>query len=125
MTRKEFTILTIGHSTHALDEFLTILQAHNVEVLVDVRRYPGSRRHPHFSRPAREDALRSSRIAYVWQQGLGGRRRRRKDSPHTGWRVEAFAGYADHMESEEFLTAARQLVVLGARARTIIMCAEA
>jgi uncharacterized protein (DUF488 family) len=118
-------ILTIGHSTRSLEEFLSLLRANQIRALTDVRRYPASRRHPHFARAALEDALRSIEIEYAWLPGLGGRRPRKKDSPHTSWRVEAFAGYADHMDSNEFLEGARELMDLTGRHRTAIMCAEA
>jgi uncharacterized protein (DUF488 family) len=118
-------ILTIGHSTRSLDDFLSLLQANEVRVLVDVRRYPASRRHPHFARDSLEHSVRVAGIEYAWLPGLGGRRHRKKDSPHTSWLVEAFAGYADHMESREFLDAARELLEHSQQARTVIMCAEA
>src|SRR5262245_55226017 len=118
-------ILTLGHSTHALDQFLSILQAHRVRILADVRRYPASQRHPHFARASLDATLKTVGIEYVWLPGLGGRRPRKNDSPHTAWQVDAFAGYADHMESEEFLEAAEQLLEVGQRARTAIRCAEA
>ena len=93
-------------------------------MLADVRRFPGSRRHPHFGREQLEALLRARGIGYVWMPDLGGRRRPRKDSPHTGWRVEGFRGYADYMETEEFRTALSRLLDVAGPARTATMCAE-
>ena len=93
-------------------------------MLADVRRFPGSRRHPHFGREQLEAFLTSRRVQYVWMPELGGRRRPRKDSPHTGWRVEGFRGYADYMETDEFRGAFSQLLDLAGRQPTAIMCAE-
>jgi uncharacterized protein (DUF488 family) len=118
-------ILTIGHSTRALDEFLGLLQIHGVTALADVRRFPASRRHPHFARAALADAVTAAGIHYHWLEGLGGRRSRRKDTPHTAWRVPAFAAYADHMETTEFAAAAAELGQIAGNRRTAILCAEA
>jgi uncharacterized protein (DUF488 family) len=101
-----------------------VLQAHGIRALADVRRFPGSRRHPHFGREQLEALLRSREVQYVWMPELGGRRRPRKDSPHTGWRVEGFRGYADYMETDEFRVALSRLLELAPQQRTAIMCAE-
>lgn len=101
-----------------------MLQAHGIRALADVRRFPGSRRHPHFGREQLEALLRAHGIDYVWMPELGGRRRPRKDSPHTGWRVEGFRGYADYMETDEFRAALARLLELAAAQPTAIMCAE-
>jgi uncharacterized protein (DUF488 family) len=119
------SILTVGHSTRSLEEFLSLLHEAGVRTLVDVRRYPGSRRHPHFGGERLAGSLRAAGIEYVWLPGVGGRRSPKKNSPHTGWRVEAFAGYADHMDSAEFREAAGELLRLAQRGYTAIMCAEA
>jgi uncharacterized protein (DUF488 family) len=118
-------ILTIGHSTHEAGRFVDLLNAHRVEVLADVRRFPGSRRHPQFNAGTLAVTLADSGIGYE-QLGdaLGGRRRARPDSPHTIWRVEAFRGYADHMDSEEFASGLERLERLARERRTAIMCAE-
>jgi uncharacterized protein (DUF488 family) len=119
------TVFTIGHSTRSLEEFLDLLAAHRIGLLVDVRRFPGSRRHPHFARDALADAAAQAGIEYRWVEALGGRRSRRAGSPHTAWRVPAFAGYADHMDGAEFAAAAAELVEWARGARTAILCAEA
>ena len=100
------------------------MQAHGIDALADVRRFPGSRRHPHFGREQLEAFLRAHGVDYAWMPELGGRRRPRKDSPHSGWRVEGFRGYADYMDTAEFRTALSVLIDLARRRRTAIMCAE-
>jgi uncharacterized protein (DUF488 family) len=119
------TIWTVGHSTRDEDVFIDLLRANGIELLVDVRRYPGSRRLPQFGREALEASLAAAGIGYLWVPDLGGRRRPRRDSPNTGWRNESFRGYADHLDSPEFRRALDQLVQDAAERRTVIMCAEA
>lgn len=118
-------VFTIGHSTRTSDELLSLLAEHGVEVLVDVRRYPGSRRHPQFSRDALAVALAGAHLQYMHEPDLGGRRTPRPGSPHVAWRVAAFQGYADHMETPEFQAALERLIRLAGERRTIILCAEA
>lgn len=118
-------LYTVGHSTRSLEELVEVLRSHGVELLVDVRRFPGSRRHPHFARESLEGALPEAGIDYLWLQGLGGRRSARKDSPHTAWRVAGFASYADHMETQEFREEAETLLERGREAAAAVMCAEA
>ena len=118
-------IFTAGHSTRTSEELRALLAEHGIEVLVDVRRYPGSRRHPQFSKEALAASLAEAGIGYIHEPGLGGRRAARPDSPHTAWRVEAFRGYADHMETAEFEAALDRLIRLGAERRVAILCAEA
>lgn len=119
------TVWTLGHSTRSLTEFLELLGRFRIEALVDVRRFPGSRRHPQFAGAALEQALSEHGIQYRWLPALGGRRRPRPDSPHTAWRNASFRGYADHMDSAEFARALDELMELARRRRTAIMCAEA
>jgi uncharacterized protein (DUF488 family) len=102
-----------------------LLQAHAIDALADVRRFPGSRRHPHFARERLEPLLRGHGIGYHWMPELGGRRSPRKDSPNTGWRVDGFRGYADYMETPEFRTVFTALISLAKTRNTAIMCAEA
>ena len=118
-------IFTVGHSTRSLEELVSILQAHGIGLLVDVRRFPASRRHPHFGRESLETALPEAEIEYLWLADLGGRRSRAKDSPHTAWRVTGFAAYADHMDTEAFDSALRALLEQAAERPTAVMCAEA
>jgi uncharacterized protein (DUF488 family) len=92
--------------------------------VADVRRFPASRRHPHFSREILEPALGARAVDYVWLPTLGGRRSPRPDSANTGWRVAAFRGYADYMETREFGDALAELLQVARSRRTAIMCAE-
>src|SRR5438132_10641577 len=113
-------IYTIGHSTRTLDELISLLREHRIERLADIRRYPGSRRYPHFSK---ESLAQSLPINYVHLPELGGRRKALPDSPNTAWRNEQFRGYADFMSTREFAAALDAL--LTSDLRTAIMCAEA
>ena len=119
------TVWTLGHSTKAWNEFLAMLSAHGIQAIADVRRFPGSRRHPHFGRELLEPALRDAGLDYLWLPQLGGRRSPKPDSPHAGWRNAAFRGYADHLSSIEFADGMTRLMALAARKRTAIMCSEA
>jgi uncharacterized protein (DUF488 family) len=121
----EQRIWTIGHSTRDLRDFLELLAVNRIEALADVRSYPGSRKYPHFNAEALDAVLAGSNIEYVPFKQLGGRRRSRPDSPNTVWRNEAFRGYADYMETEEFRDGIAALLELAGRKRTAIMCAEA
>jgi uncharacterized protein (DUF488 family) len=118
-------VWTIGHSTRSLDEFLALLHAHRIQAVADVRRYPGSRRWPHFAGPALAAALKSRDIDYLWLPKLGGRRTPLPDSHNTAWRSASFRGYADHMETEVFAEGLNALLALLYGQRTALMCAEA
>lgn len=118
-------IWTVGHSTRSGEEFTQILKAHAIEVLVDVRTYPGSRRYPQFNRDALSESLGGAGIKYKHEPRLGGRRSPRPDSHNTAWRNSQFRGYADHMETEEFKSGVRELIELSSGARVAVMCAEA
>lgn len=119
------TIFTIGHSTHPIETFLALLQAHSIEVLVDVRTVPRSRHNPQFETDALRTSLHEAGISYIHMAGLGGLRRPRKDSPNNGWRNESFRGYADYMQTGAFQTALNELQELAQQHITAIMCAEA
>ncbi|MGH7447521.1 MAG: DUF488 family protein, partial [Longimicrobiales bacterium] len=95
-------IFTVGHSTRTGEEFLEILRAHGIRRLVDVRRYPGSRRHPHFSRESLERTLPAHGIAYEHEVALGGRRKPAADSVNRAWRSASFRAYADYLATPEF-----------------------
>jgi len=123
--RDDNDILTVGHSTHAFDDFVTLLRRHGIERLVDVRIAPGSRRLPHFARDRLAEALPAAGIDYVHAKALGGRRRPLPDSPNTGWRNAGFRGYADYMGTGGFAAALAELEQFARERRTAIMCAEA
>jgi uncharacterized protein (DUF488 family) len=118
-------IFTIGHSTRSQDEFATLLREHEVGLLADIRRYPGSKRYPHFGSDAMAVWLPENGIRYVHMPELGGRRKALPDSPNTAWRNEQFRAYADYMATDEFRAAIDALLALSAGARAAIMCAEA
>jgi uncharacterized protein (DUF488 family) len=117
-------IYTVGHSTRPQEELIAILKEAGVELLADVRRFPGSRRHPQFGKETLRAGLAQEAIAYRHEPDLGGRRDPRPDSPNTAWRVAAFRGYADHMASREFRSALERLVA-DPQLPTAVMCAEA
>jgi uncharacterized protein (DUF488 family) len=118
-------LYTIGHSTRSFDELVDLLRASGVEVLADVRTVPRSRRVPHFDRPALAERLPEQGLEYRHLPALGGLRRPRPDSVNTGWRNEAFRGYADHMASDEFRSALEGLIALARERDVAVMCAEA
>jgi uncharacterized protein (DUF488 family) len=119
------TIWTVGHSTKSLEGFLRMLRAHGISALADVRRFPRSRRHPHFNQEELSQALVNCAIEYVHFPELGGRRSPRGDSPNTVWRSEGFRGYADYMMTDPFTKGMERLLVLTAAKPTALMCAEA
>ncbi len=117
-------VWTIGHSTRPLDDFLNLLADFDIQAIADVRRFPGSRRHPQFAKTALGDALAARHIEYRWLPALGGRRRPLPDSPNSAWRNTSFRGYADHIQTGEFAAGLEELLTLCARRRTAVMCAE-
>jgi uncharacterized protein (DUF488 family) len=118
-------LFTIGHSNHPLDHFLALLAQHQIVALADIRRFPGSRKHPHFNQEKLASALRDSGIEYHWLEALGGRRRKQQgESANIGLRNEGFRNYADYMLTEEFQEGVAELLKVAKRKRTAIMCAE-
>ena len=118
-------VLTVGHSTRTFEELLALLRERDVTTLVDVRRFPGSRRHPQFNAPRLARALEEAGLAYIHEPDLGGRREPRADSPNTAWRLASFRGYADHMATAAFRDALERVHESAARERPAVMCAEA
>lgn len=119
------TIHTIGHSTRTTEVFLELLKAHRIELLVDVRRWPTSRRFPHFARDRLASSLTKEKIDYLWRGDLGGFRKPSPDSPNTGWRNGAFRAYADFMMTADFPVIMQELERIAASQRIAVMCAEA
>jgi len=117
-------LLTVGHGTLAAGELAGLLTGAGVELLVDVRSYPGSRRNPQFGREAMAEWVPGSGLGYRWERRLGGRRRARPDSVNVALRNEAFRGYADHMAGEEFRSGLDAVLVEAAERRTAVMCSE-
>jgi uncharacterized protein (DUF488 family) len=118
------SIWTVGHSNRSLEAFVAILKAHGVERVIDVRRFPASRKWPHFNAANLSESLLAAGIDYAGMPELGGRRKALAGSPHTAWRVEAFRGYADFMDTEEFEDAFRHAAGLASEKRSTLMCAE-
>lgn len=118
-------VSTVGHSTRSADELVRLLRDARAEVLLDVRRFPMSRRHPQFNREALQERLEAAGIEYHHAPELGGRRSPRPDSPNTGWRNAGFRAYADYMATPEFGRALDRLLDLAAGRTASIMCAEA
>jgi uncharacterized protein (DUF488 family) len=120
-------VFTIGHSTHPIERFIALLTAHDVQLLTDVRRFPGSRRNPQFNSGALRESLESAGIAYEpFGDELGGRRKARKvaEGPSAVWRNDAFRAYAEYMETPEFAAGLTRLEGLASERRVAIMCAE-
>jgi uncharacterized protein (DUF488 family) len=118
-------VFTVGHSTHDLDAFVALLEGHGVTALADVRRHPGSRRHPHFASDALAASLPARGIEYRHLPALGGRRRPAPGSPNDGWEHASFRAYADHLGSEEFAGGLAELEALARERPAAVMCAEA
>jgi uncharacterized protein (DUF488 family) len=118
-------IVTIGHSTRPLDEFLSLLRQHGVGLLADVRAFPRSRRNPQFNIDTLPEALGAAGIGYRHLADLGGRRTARPDSPNGGWREPGFRGFADYMDTAAFAGALSALLALADCQRVAVMCAEA
>lgn len=125
MKKSAPSIYTIGHSTRTLDELVSLLRAHGIDRLIDVRTVPRSRHNPQFNRETLSKSLRNRRLSYRHMKSLGGLRHARRDSINMGWRNASFRGFADYMQTPEFSAALEQLIELAAEKRTAIMCAEA
>jgi uncharacterized protein (DUF488 family) len=115
-------VFTIGHGTRPAEELVACLSAAGIETLVDVRRFPSSRRHPQFDRSALERTLAEARIAYVHSEALGGRRRGEAGEERFGCiRTPAFRSYAARMGSPPFHEALTEALAYPA---PCLMCAE-
>jgi uncharacterized protein (DUF488 family) len=121
-------LFTIGHSTYSLERFLALLPQHGIETLADIRRFPGSRKFPHFNRDELALALSNHGIQYVWLEALGGRRGKQRDgssSVNLGLHNSSFRNYADYMQTHVFQASVTELLEHARRKRTALMCAEA
>jgi uncharacterized protein (DUF488 family) len=126
MNKEEDKIIwTIGHSTHSIQEFIAILKSFDIELVADIRNFPGSKRYPHFNKEVLETALCENNVQYIHLKDLGGRRKPKPDSINTPWRNSAFRGYADYMESDLFKDAVKILEKNALKSRTAFMCSEA
>ena len=118
-------ILTIGHSTRTLADFIRLVKAHGIRRVIDVRTIPRSRHNPQFNRDQLSPALHSARLHYRHMPGLGGLRRALRNSRNTGWQNAGFRGYADYMQTSMFSASLAKCVELAKRERVVLMCAEA
>ncbi|AIA30636.1 DUF488 family protein [Leptospirillum ferriphilum] len=118
------TVFTLGHGARSLEDFISILEAYEIRLLVDVRSVPRSRHNPQFNKEALPEELKKWGIKYLHVPGLGGFRQPLKDSPNAGWRNEGFRGFADYMSSGAFHQAIQELVELSQRFRLALICAE-
>lgn len=118
-------IWTIGHSTRTEEEFIILLKTFQIELLFDIRSFPGSRKFPQFNKENLEEVLPKHEIKYMHFKELGGRRKTLKDSKNIAWRSDAFRGYADYMETENFKHAIIKLEEAAINFRTAFMCSEA
>jgi len=118
------TVWTVGHSTRTADEFRAVLASQSIELVADVRRFPGSRRLPQFAQAALEADLHAHGLFYHWFPALGGRRSGGPAALDSGWRHRAFRAYAAHMHTEEFADGLAELLTMAYGVRTVIMCAE-
>ena len=124
--KKTQRIFTIGHSNLSFERFVSLLKEHEIGLVADVRRYPSSRKFPHFNRPVLSELLAAENIDYLWLESLGGRRRSEKgaESVNIGLKSIGFRNYADYMATEEFRRAISKLLSAAAQSRTAVMCAE-
>ncbi|MFZ4928140.1 DUF488 family protein [Chryseobacterium sp. Mn2064] len=118
-------IYTIGHSVHPLEYFVEMLKSFDIEVLADVRRFPGSKRFPWFSKDNLQKVLPENHIEYIHLEELGGRRKVQPNSVNSRWKNESFRGYADYMQTKEFSKAIEKLEHIAMKKATVLMCSEA
>jgi uncharacterized protein (DUF488 family) len=121
----EITVLTIGHSTRTLEEFVQLLEVYGVTLLVDVRSVPRSRHNPQFNKEALPDTLKHYGIRYLHMPEIGGLRHPKHNSVNTAWKNSGFRGYADYMQTQEFTDSLLRIVALARESRLALMCAEA
>src|ERR1035437_6440728 len=125
MKEENRTIWTIGHSTRPFEEFVAMLHSFQIEIVADIRSFPGSRKFPQFNKEALEISLPPNNIQYIHLKNLGGRRKVNPDSKNTSWRHMAFRGYADYMETDAFKEGIKELEMIALKQRTSYMCSEA
>ena len=118
-------LFTIGHSTRPLEAFLELLRENDIGTVIDARRFPMSRRHPHYNGDSLAESLERAGIAYRHEVDLGGRRAVRSNSPNGAWRNATFRGYADHMDTAEFRNALARVLADADAGATAVLCAEA
>jgi uncharacterized protein (DUF488 family) len=125
MGERTLKVWTVGHSTRTISAFLELLAVNKIETLADVRRFPASRKYPHFNEHELSESLAHAGVEYLPLPELGGRRRPHPGSHNMVWRNESFRGYADYMETDAFRDGVERLLEVAGGSRTAIMCAEA
>ena len=123
--QQDLVIYTVGHSNREIDEFIQLLKNNAIEVLIDVRKLPGSKKYPHFNQDQLSSALDSQGILYLHLKELGGRRKPASNSVNTIWKNKSFQAYADHMATPEFREGIAALLEHARTKRVAIMCSEA
>jgi uncharacterized protein (DUF488 family) len=121
---KKQNIYTIGHSKHPIADFIAMLKQNGIEIVADVRRFPRSRFNPQYNTGKLKESLQKEDIEYFWMSELGGRRDPVPGTENTGWKEEAFQGYADHMQTSEFERGLAQLMIHAKTRKTAYLCAE-
>lgn len=123
---KTLRIFTVGHSNLSFEQFSSLLKEYEIGLVADIRRYPSSRKFPHFNRPVLSELLAVENIDYLWLESLGGRRHtvKKDNSVNVGLKSIGFRSYADYMATDEFCRAVGDLLSAAAQSRTAIMCAE-
>jgi uncharacterized protein (DUF488 family) len=125
MKELEKIVWTIGHSTRTFEEFIEMLRSFQIEMVADIRSYPGSRKFPHFNKESLQMTLPQNKIEYIHLKKLGGRRKTNPDSKNTSWRHLAFRAYADYMQTDDFNEGIKELEEIALEKRTAYMCSEA
>ncbi len=125
MKDEDKAVWTIGHSTRPMEEFISMLNSFNIELVADIRSFPGSRKFPQYNKEVLSVSLPQNNIQYVHLKNLGGRRKVKPDSKNTAWRNAAFRGYADYMETDAFKEGITALEKIALKQRTAYMCSEA
>lgn len=118
-------VLTIGHSTFTLKEFISLLHAHGATCVVDVRTVPRSRHNPQFNKASLPSSLKKAGLGYLHLPGLGGLRHPKRESLNPGWRNASFRGYADYMQTPEFEQRLDEMIQVAKAERIVLMCVEA
>ena len=118
-------VMTIGHSTRTIEEFIHLLRVHGATCIVDVRTVPRSAHNPQFNKASLARYLKKFGLKYVHLPGLGGLRHAERDSPNGGWRNASFRGYADYMQTHEFVENLEKAIRMAEQDRIALMCAEA
>jgi uncharacterized protein (DUF488 family) len=120
------SIYAIGHSTHPIEEFISLLKSHGILIVADVRTVPRSRHVPQFNQESLKAALKAEGLNYRHFKQLGGLRKPRRDSTNLGWKNSSFRGFADYMETDEFESGIAEMIKLAESDGPVaIMCAEA